>query len=96
MATMNPHITERRHTPERRSVAGRSMARRLGAIDWLAMVLMIIGGINWGLVGLMNIDLVAAIFGDMTTASRAVYVLVGLSALYSIYTLSKMASDGHR
>jgi uncharacterized membrane protein YuzA (DUF378 family) len=93
---MNPHITERRHTPERRSAAGSSMARRMGAIDWLAMVLMIIGGINWGLIGLMNIDLVAAIFGDMTTASRAVYALVGLSALYSIYTLSKMAGDAHR
>ena len=96
MSTMNPHITERRHTPERRTPAGSSMARRMGAIDWLAMVLMIIGGINWGLVGLMNIDLVAAIFGDMTAASRAVYALVGLSALYSIYTMSKMAGDAHQ
>ena len=96
MATMNPHLAERRHRPERRSPAGSSMARRMGAIDWLAMVLMIIGGINWGLVGLVNIDLVATIFGDMTAASRAVYGLVGLSALYSIYTLSKMAGEAHR
>jgi len=96
MATMNPHITERRHTPERRAGTHHPVARRMGAVDWLAMVLMIIGGINWGLVGLMNIDLVATIFGDMTTASRVVYALVGLSALYSIYTLSKMAGDAHR
>jgi uncharacterized membrane protein YuzA (DUF378 family) len=96
MATMNPHLTERRHTPERRSPAGSSMGRRMGAIDWLAMVLMIIGGINWGLIGLMNIDLVSTIFGDMTTASRTVYGLVGLSALYSIYTLSKMAGEAQR
>ena len=96
MATMNPHITERRRNPERRSGADHSMARRMGAFDWLAMVLMIIGGINWGLVGLMNIDLVAAIFGDGTTAARAVYALVGLAALYSIYTMSKMASDNPR
>jgi hypothetical protein len=68
-------------------------ARRLHALDWIAMVLMIIGGINWGLVGLMNIDLVATVFGEMSTASRVIYALVGLSALYSIYTLSKMASE---
>jgi len=96
MATMNPHITERRRNPERRSGADQSMARRMGAFDWLAMVLMIIGGINWGLVGLMSIDLVAAIFGDGTTAARVVYALVGLAALYSIYTMSKMASDNQR
>jgi uncharacterized membrane protein YuzA (DUF378 family) len=56
-------------------------------------VLMIVGGINWGLVGLMNIDLVAVVFGDGTMAARAVYALVGLAALYSIYTLSRLASD---
>lgn len=96
MATMNPHITERRRNPERRSGADLSMARRIGAFDWLALVLMMIGGINWGLVGLMNIDLVAVIFGDGTTAARVVYALVGLAALYSVYTLSKMASDSQR
>lgn len=96
MATMNPHITERRHNRERRSGMENTLSRRIGAIDWLAMVLMIIGGINWGLVGLMNIDLVATAFGDGSTASRAVYALVGLSALYSVYTVSKMASDNQR
>jgi uncharacterized membrane protein YuzA (DUF378 family) len=96
MATMNPHITERRRNPERRSGADPSMARRIGAFDWLALVLMMIGGINWGLVGLMNIDLVAVVFGDGTTAARVVYALVGLAALYSVYTLSKMASDNQR
>ena len=52
-----------------------------------AAILTIIGGLNWGLVGLFKFDLVAAIFGGMqfgevNLASRAVYVLVGLSALY--------------
>ena len=96
MPTMNPHITERRRNPERRTGTDRAMGRRIGAFDWLAMVLMIIGGINWGLVGLMNIDLVAAVFGDGTMAARSVYALVGLAALYSIYTMSKMASDNPR
>jgi uncharacterized membrane protein YuzA (DUF378 family) len=95
MAALNPHITERRHLPDRRSAAGHIGGRRLGAVDWIAMVLMIIGGINWGLVGLMNIDLVATLFGEMSNASRVIYALVGLSALYSIYTLSKMAGDHH-
>jgi uncharacterized protein len=66
--------------------------RRMNAIDWIAMVLLIVGGLNWGLVGLFGFDLVAAIFGEMSTLSRIVYVLVGLSALWSIYTASKIGS----
>ncbi len=50
--------------------------------DWVAMVLLIIGGINWGLVGLFNFDLVAALFGEMSLFSRIIYVLVGISAIY--------------
>jgi uncharacterized membrane protein YuzA (DUF378 family) len=59
------------------------------AIDWIALVLVIVGGLNWGLVGLFNFDLVAAIFGEMSTISRAVYSLVGLSAIYMIYFATK-------
>jgi uncharacterized protein len=51
-------------------------------ISKLAMLLLIIGGLNWGLIGLFNFDLVAAIFGIMSTWARIVYTLVGLSALY--------------
>lgn len=61
------------------------------ALDWIAMVLMIIGGINWGLVGGFNIDLVARLFGEMSTVSRAVYILVGIAALYGLLVLGKMA-----
>lgn len=64
--------------------------RTFNGIDWLAMILLIVGGINWGLVGLLQFDLVAAIFGGQDAAlSRIVYVLVGLAALYSIYTATK-------
>jgi len=59
------------------------------AIDWIALVLVIVGGLNWGLVGLFGFDLVAAIFGEMSTISRAVYSLVGLAALYMIYFATK-------
>jgi len=48
----------------------------------IAIVLVIVGGLNWGLVGLFNFDLVAAIFGAMSSLSRIVYVLVGLAAIY--------------
>lgn len=47
----------------------------------VALVLVIVGALNWGLVGLFNFDLVAAIFGDMSVLSRVVYSLVGLSAV---------------
>ena len=50
--------------------------------DWVALVLLVIGGLNWLLVGAFNVDLVAAIFGEMTAMSRIVYVLVGLSAIW--------------
>ncbi|MCE3253575.1 MAG: hypothetical protein K0Q67_2595 [Cellvibrio sp.] len=88
MATINTPVTERRHLPERR-VNGTSST--ISAVDWVAMVLVIVGGINWGLVGLFQFDLVAAIFGAMSPMSRIVYTLVGLSALWMIYSATKMA-----
>ena len=54
----------------------------LSMLDWVALVLVVVGGINWGLVAVMDLDLVAAIFGDMTMVSKIVYGLVGVSAVY--------------
>lgn len=48
----------------------------------IAILLVIVGGLNWGLVGLFNFDLVAAIFGAMSSLSKIVYSLVGLAAIY--------------
>jgi uncharacterized membrane protein YuzA (DUF378 family) len=64
---------------------------RLTAIDWLAAILVIVGALNWGLVGFFNFDLVATIFGNMSTISRVVYGLVGLSSLWMIYLLLRLA-----
>jgi uncharacterized protein len=58
-------------------------------LNLVTLVLTIVGGINWGLVGLANVDLVAALFGDGSGLSRLVYVVVGLSALYQIVPLTK-------
>ena len=63
---------------------------KLTALDWIALVLVIIGGINWGLVGLSGFNLVAAIFGEFSTLSRIVYVLVGLSAVYVLFLLPRL------
>jgi uncharacterized membrane protein YuzA (DUF378 family) len=51
-------------------------------LDVIVAILLVVGGLNWGLVGIFNFDLVAAIFGDMSIVSRIVYAVVGLSALY--------------
>jgi hypothetical protein len=51
-------------------------------LDIVAAVLLVIGGLNWGLVGTVGIDAVAALFGPMSLVTRAVYVLVGFSGLY--------------
>lgn len=59
------------------------MRRNLNAMDWIALTLLVIGGINWGLVGLFQFDLVAAIFGGSDSIlSRIIYTLVGLSAVF--------------
>ena len=50
-------------------------------IDLIASILLIIGGLNWGLVGLFNFDLVAVLLGAMSVLARAVYTLVGVSAI---------------
>lgn len=57
------------------------------ALNTITLVLLIIGGLNWGLVGLAGFDLVAAIFGEMSPFSRIVYMLVGLAALWQIVPL---------
>ena len=56
-------------------------------IDKIALVLIIIGAINWGLIGIFNFNLVEAIFGNMTIISRIIYGLVGLSGLWGIKLL---------
>lgn len=57
------------------------------ALNILTQVLLIVGGLNWLLVGAFDFDLVAALFGDMSPLSRVVYVLVGLSAIYQVVPL---------
>lgn len=68
-------------------------------LNIIAMALLVIGGLNWLLVGLFSFDLVAAIFGGevgtRTTLSRIVYVIVGIAALYGL-SLFKPITDNHQ
>jgi uncharacterized membrane protein YuzA (DUF378 family) len=59
------------------------------ALNVITLILLIVGGLNWLLVGAFNFDLVASLFGEMSPLSRIVYVLVGLSAIWQIVPLLK-------
>jgi uncharacterized membrane protein YuzA (DUF378 family) len=91
MATMNAPATERRHIPERRTAMSITGTTTLSSLDWLAMILMIIGGINWGLIGAFDVNLLTSLFGVGTPLTRLVYAVVGLAALYGVYMLTKLS-----
>lgn len=63
---------------------------KLSVLDWIALILIVVGGINWGLVGAFNFNLVAGIFGTMSAVARIVYVLVGLAAIYTLIIIGKL------
>lgn len=65
--------------------------RTVNPLAATALVLLIIGGLNWALVGLFGIDLVASLFGTLTPLSRIVYVLVGLAAVAAIVLFMRLA-----
>jgi uncharacterized membrane protein YuzA (DUF378 family) len=54
----------------------------LNVLGWIALVLVVVGGLNWALVGIFSFDLVAAIFGEMSALARVVYAVVGIAAVY--------------
>lgn len=67
------------------------MRVRMRPMDWTALTLVIIGAINWGLIGFFRFDLIATLFGGMdTVVSRIIYALVGLSGLYSLTLYGKI------
>lgn len=58
-------------------------------LDTIVLCLVIIGSVNWGLIGFFQFDLVAAIFGDMTMFSRIIYAIIGICGLYAISFFTK-------
>lgn len=58
-------------------------------LDIIALLLVIIGSVNWGLIGFFNFDLVAALFGTMSSLTRVIYAIVGIAGLYAISFLGR-------
>lgn len=66
---------------------------RMNVLDWLALLLLIVGGLNWGLVGAFDLDLVATFLGEGSMASRVVYILVGLAAIWG-FAIMRLGRGG--
>lgn len=65
-------------------------------LDYIALALIIIGAINWGLIGFFQFDLVAALFGSMASLiSRIIYALIGLAGLYCLTLFGKVSNDSY-
>jgi uncharacterized membrane protein YuzA (DUF378 family) len=65
----------------------------LKTIDYIALTFVIIGAINWGLIGFFGFDLVRMIFGDMTLLSRIVYGVVGIAGLYALSYFGRLQRE---
>jgi len=66
------------------------MENKYKTLDWVVFILVVVGAVNWGLVGLFSFDLVGAIFGEMSALAKIVYVLVGIAGVYLIFNCKKM------
>jgi len=62
---------------------------KMSTLDWVGYVLLVVGGLNWGLIGFFDFNLVTSLLGTGTVTS-IVYDLVGLSALWSVWHMAKM------
>jgi len=67
--------------------------KEMKTLDYIALILVVIGAVNWGLIGFFSFDLVRVIFGDMTLISRIVYALVGISGLYSLSFFGRLKNE---
>ncbi|MBE5948097.1 MAG: DUF378 domain-containing protein [Lachnospiraceae bacterium] len=63
-------------------------------LDYTILLIVIVGAVNWGLVGFFKFDLIAFLFGDMSWISRIIYALVGLAGLYMVSMFGRVLSIG--
>ncbi len=61
-------------------------------LDYTALVIAVIGAVNWGLIGLFRMDLVAMLFGQLSWISRIVYILVGICGIYMLTFFGRVRS----
>ncbi|MEG1458995.1 MAG: DUF378 domain-containing protein [Acetivibrio sp.] len=62
-------------------------------IDYIGLTVIIIGAINWGLIGIFQFDLIRVLFGNMSFLSRAIYTLVGICGLYAISYFGRIGNN---
>jgi uncharacterized protein len=67
--------------------------KKMNAVDWVTWLLVVVGGLNWGLVGFFKYNVVDRVFGVESGGARVIYALVGLATVYVVYGLMAMMSD---
>jgi hypothetical protein len=67
---------------------------KMNTLDYVAWVLIVVGGLNWGLVGAFDYNLVDSLFGVDSTLAAVVYILVGLAAVYSLISVASKLGKG--
>jgi uncharacterized membrane protein YuzA (DUF378 family) len=92
MATMNPSTIDRRQMPERRASLRETHPSVMNALDYIAVALLVVGGLNWAMVGLFNINVIASVFGARSAGTRLIYILDGAAAVYAIFLAVKMST----
>ena len=70
--------------------------KKLNALDWIALILVVVGALNWGLVGLFGIDLVALLFMSVYVVAQIVYILVGVAGLYLLISMLTKGGGGEK
>lgn len=65
------------------------------ALDYTALIVAIVGAVNWGLIGIFNFNLVELIFGNMTWIARIIYTLVGICGLYTISFFGRIQNSSN-
>lgn len=68
---------------------------KMSAMDWLVWVLLFVGGLNWGLVGAFKYNLVTELLGEDTAVTMVIFVLVGLAALWSLFSMFMKGGDSN-
>jgi len=63
---------------------------KMKELDWVAYILIVVGALNWGLIGAFRLDIVQMILGSSPTLVQLVYILVGLAGLYTLYKMTMM------
>jgi len=77
------------------SKCGDTQMKKMSSLDWLTWVLVVVGALNWGFIGLSNLNVVEAVLGAGTALTQFAYILIGLSGVYSLWVMKSAKSKPH-